>query len=448
MSKLFNSETTTNIKAPRRILIWLLPLLLIVIMGVLLLATGWQNLLPQKEVDVARARIGEASVATKEGETLFQAAGWIQADPYSTRITALISGIVTKIHVIDGQYIQDGQLIAELDDADLKLLLANEKAKLTELILDKKERELMVTNKKALHKQVLCHEETAKSTAKRIKHKADSFRSAKDALPIFETEQAELEYREQLKKVDEFISAKEILMSEIELAKNAVLVADAKINTQKTVIDKVELDLSRTKIYSTAEGIIDHLHARVGRKQMLGSDNDKSTTVASIFNPKKIQVLVDVPLIDIPKVKIGQKAEIHIEVLDDPLKGVVTILNGEADYQKNTLQVRVSIPGGHPDLRPDMIAQVKFLSEAPSIEEKSEKVSGVFIKKEAIQDGNSVWIVDSQMKVKKKTVSIGKSESDGWVQVTSGLNAGEKAIISPSAEVKEGTSVKLGKIYE
>ena len=448
MSNLFNSNTTSNIKPPRRVLIWLIPLILIILMAVLLLASDWQSLLPQKEVDVARARIGEASVATKEGETLFQAAGWIQPDPYSTRITALISGVVKKIHVIDGQYVKKGQLLVELDDDDLKLKLANEKAKLNELILDKKERELTVTKKNALLKQVLCHEETAKAAAKRIKHKADSYRSAKDALPVFETEQAELEYEEQLKKIAEFISAKEILEAEIALAKNTVQAAEAKIKTQKTIIEKVELDLSRTKIYSTAEGIIDHFHARVGRKQMLGSDNDKSTTVASVFNPKKIQVLVDVPLVDIPKVKIGQKTEIHTEILKKPLKGVVTILNGQADYQKNTLQVRVSIPDGHPDLRPEMIAQVKFLSDAPPKKAKENKVSGVFIKKESIQDGSHVWIVDSRMQVIKKSVSLGNSENDGWVLVTSGINAGEKVIVSPAADIKEGLSVKVGKIYE
>ena len=448
MSNLFNSESNTNVRRPRRILIWLIPILLIAIMAVLLLASGWRSLLPQKEVDVARARIGEASISAKEGETLFQAAGWIQPDPYSTRITALVSGVVKKIHVIDGQFVKVGQLLAELDDDDLKLQLANEKAKLQELILNKKEKELIVETKKAQLLKLASLEETAHALAKRIKHKADSYRSAKDALPIFETEQAELEYREQLKKIAEFASSKKILAAEINLAKNSTEVIAARIMTQETVIDKVELDLSRTKIHSTAEGIIDHLHARIGRKQMLGSDNEKSTTVASIFNPKMIQVLVDVPLIDIPKVKIGQKTEIHTEVLAKPLKGKVTILNGAADYQKNTLQVRVSIPGGHPDLRPEMIAQVKFLSDAKPKTQKPDKVSGVFIKKEVIQEGNKVWLIDSALKVRQKTVTTGKAENDGWVQILSGINAGEKVIISPPADLKEGNSVKVGKVYE
>ena len=449
MSNLFNSETSTNTKAPKRILIWLLPLILILSMAVILFFSGWKNLLRQIEVDVARARIGEAAVSSKEGETLFQAAGWVQADPYSISVTSLISGVVKKIHVIDGQKVKKGQLLAEIIDDDIKLQLANEQAKLAELLLDKKEKELLVLTKKAELEKVNRMEETGEAIAKKIKHKADSYRKAKDALPEFDTEQAELEYRAQVKKVDEYKSQKKIINSEIDLANNAVELASAKIETQKTIIKKAELDLSRTKIYAPVEGIINQLMAREGRKQMLRSNNENSTTVATIFNTKKIQVHVDVPLVDIPKVKIGQKAEIHTEAVKEPLYGVVYAVHGKADYQKNTLSVHVSINGGHPDLRPEMIAQVMFLSDAPQKNVSEEKVSGVFIKKEAIIDGSYAWVLDSEMQVVKRTISTSKKgENDGWVQVNSGINAGEKAILSPPASIKEGITVKVGKVYE
>ncbi len=448
MSNLFNTEANTNVRRPKRILSWLIPILLIIVMAVLFLASGWRNLLPQKEVDAARARIGDANVAAKEGETLFQAAGWVQPAPYAISVTALVSGVVKKIHAIDGDEVKKGQLLVELIDDDIQLQLANENARLEELIIDKKEKELMVEIKKAQLANIDSLEETAHTVAKRIKHKADSFRSAKDALPIFETEQAELKYSEQLKRIDEFSSRKKILSKEIELAENSIAVTEAMINTQKTVIDKVKLDLSRTKIYAPAKGLIQEMLAREGRKQMLGSDNEKSTTVATLFNTEKIQVLVDVPLIDVPKVKIKQKTLIYTEVLSDPINGIVTAVHGHADYQKNTLRVYVAIPGGHPDLRPEMIAQVKFLSDAPDKKKIQEKTSGVFIKKEAIFGDGQVWTIDSEMKVSKKQISLGKAEKDGWVQVISGINAGEKVIVAPPTDMKEGRTVKLGKLYE
>ena len=448
MSNLFNTEAKTNVRRPKRILIWLTPVLLTAVMALLFFASGWQNLLPQKEVDAARARIGEASTAVKEGETLFQAAGWIQPDPYARSVTALISGVVKKIHVIDGEEVKNGQLLVEMIDDDIKLELANAKASLEELLFDKKEKSLIVETRKAELASINSLEETARAVAIRIKHKADSYRSAKDALPIFDIEQAELEYREQIKRIAEFTSKKKILESEIDLAKNAVDVVASRIKTQQTVIDKVELDLSRTKIHAPVDGLIHEMFAREGRKQMLGSDNEKSTTVATIFSTSQIQVLVDVPLADVPKVKSGQKTLIYTEVLQEALNGLVTSVNGKADYQKNTLEVRVAIPGGHPALRPDMIAQVKFLSDTPEKTPESEKVSGVFIKKEAVVNNNEAWVIDSQMKVYKKSISLGRTENDGWVQVLSGINAGEKVVVSPASDLKNGSAVKVGKLYE
>lgn len=447
MSDLFNSEPTTNTRPPRRIIIWLLPVLLVAVLVILFLAGSWRTILPAREVDVARARIGEASSAIKEGETLFQAAGWIQADPYAVSVTALISGIVEKIHIIDGDKVKKGQILVEIVDDDFKLDLAKAEAMLTELSLEMKNKKLMKLAKEAELKQLDSLEETAKALAKRIKHKADSYRNAKDALPIFETEQAELEYREQLKKIDEFTTKKKVLKAEIDLSQNAIDMANARVNTQKVVIDKIKLDLSRTKITSPVNGIIEKMFAREGRKQMLGSDNEYSTTVAKIFQPTHIQVRVDVPLVDVPRVKVGQKAEVHLEVINEPLTGFVKSIGGQADYQKNTLEVHVSIPGGHPDLRPEMLAQVKFISDRQPVKTGNEKVSGTFIKKEAVID-DSAWIVTSDMKLEKRAVKVGKNENDGWVQIISGINAGEKAVVTPSTHLKEGSTVKLGRIYE
>ena len=447
MSDLFNSEPTTKTRPPRRIFIWLIPVFLVVVLVILFLAGSWKTILPAKEVDVARARIGEASAAVNEGETLFQAAGWIQADPYAVSVTALISGIVEKIHVIDGEKIKKDQVLVEIVDDDFKLDLAKAEARITELSLEMKNKQLMKLANEAELKQLDSLEETAKALAKRIKHKADSYRNAKDALPIFDTEQAELEYREQLKKIDEFTTKKQVIQAEIDLSQNAVEMAAARVDTQKVVIDKIKLDLSRTKIVSPVDGIIEKMFAREGRKQMLGSDNEYSTTVAKIFQPNHIQVRVDVPLVDVPKVKVGQKAEVHLEVIDKPLTGFVKSIGGQADYQKNTLEVNVKIPGGHPDLRPEMLAQVKFLSDKQPVKTGEGKVSGTFIKKEAVIDGFA-WIVTSDMKLEKRAVQVGKSENEGWVQVISGINAGEKAVVNPSTQIKEGISVKLGRVYE
>ena len=448
MSQLFSSTENTSVKAPRRVLIWLIPLLLLLIMGASFLALGWQRLLPAIDVNVARARMGEAANVTKEGATLFQAAGWVEADPFPIRATALISGIVKKVHVINGQKITKGQLLVSIIDDDLKLDLANAQAVLNELKLNVKKRQLEVKTEQLKLLELSSLKKSAIAQAERMKHKAKVFRSTGDAIPDFEKDQAELEYQEKQKVVEEYDSRKSLIISHIELLQNSVEIANAKAKTQKVEIAKIELDLSRTQVLSPAGGIIEHLYARQGRKQMLGSDNEHSTTIARIFNPNEIQIRVDVPLSDVGKIKIGLKAKIHVEFLKEPLDGYITSIYGHADYQKNTLEVKVKIPGGHQTLRSEMLAQVEFVSAAPPKADKVEKVSGIFIKKESLVNDSSVWAVDANNKAVLKQIQKGRAEKDGWVEVVSGIHPGEKIILAPHDNLKSGAFVKVEKIYE
>ena len=201
-------------------------------------------------------------------------------------------------------------------------------------------------------------------------------------------------------------------------------------------------------LYAPAGGIIFHLYARVGRKHMLGSDNEFSAVIAKIFNPMEVKVRVDVPLSDYSKVKIGQKTKVHLETLNGSLDGQVTSIFGHADYQKNTMEVWVSIPGGHKDLRPSMLAQVAFISQADASNntDLEEKQDAVFIKKECL-DGNSVWVLDSNDQLIQRTVEAGKSEQEGWIELKSGIKPGERVVINP-VNLKEGQSVEVRQIHE
>ena len=62
-----------------------------------------------------------------------------------------------------------------------------------------------------------------------------------------------------------------------------------------------------------------------------------------LYDPKRLQVRVDVPLADAAKVRVGQQAKVVVGVLPDrTFDGEVTRVVHEADIQRNTLQVKVA----------------------------------------------------------------------------------------------------------
>jgi len=54
-------------------------------------------------------------------ELLFQASGWIEPDPFPIHVTSLYSGVVNEVHVLEGQKVAKGQLIASLVEEDARL---------------------------------------------------------------------------------------------------------------------------------------------------------------------------------------------------------------------------------------------------------------------------------------------------------------------------------------
>src|SRR4029079_19282357 len=135
--------------------------------------------------------------------------------------------------------------------------------------------------------------------------------------------------------------------------------------------------------------------------------------------PDKLQVRVDVPLADAAHVGLQQDAEIVVNVLPDHVfRGHVSRIVHEADIQKNTLQVKVAIHEPSPELKPEMLARVKFLAAPTS---QSTAQVAMFVPKDLVNEREGrahVWLVDQTRNVAEhREVIVGGATVDGWIQI-------------------------------
>jgi HlyD family secretion protein len=185
-----------------------------------------------------------------------------------------------------------------------------------------------------------------------------------------------------------------------------------------------------------------------GAKLMLNGNEMGSAQAARLYDPKKLQVRVDVPLANAGQVQIGQTAEIVVEVLrETKFKGRVTRIVHEADIQKNTLQVKVAIDDPKSELKPEMLARVQFLAMAAKGDQSAPKSQRLFVAESAIQraGGNQAhaWIVDKgRGTAAHRMLTLGDTRLDGWIEVTSGLQPGDDVISGDVSAIKEGQKVK------
>ena len=134
-----------------------------------------------------------------------------------------------------------------------------------------------------------------------------------------------------------------------------------------------------------------------------------------------------------------------MEISKPPLSGEVTSISGHADFQKNTLEVKVRINAPLDLLRPEMLAQVEFLSDKSK---ESLEVQDLLVAHKDCISNNAAWVVNPENKLEKRMVETG-STNDGWIQIKSGLSAGEKLVLNPASySLSEGRKVKVGNLHE
>ena len=198
------------------------------------------------------------------------------------------------------------------------------------------------------------------------------------------------------------------------------------------------------------DGIVLHLHVAPGKKRMIDMDDPKSAVVVELFEPQKLQARIDVPLTEASLIAIGQPVELTTDLLPDvTLHGTVTRITGEADLQRNTLQVKVALKNPDARLRPEMLVRGKFFglaqgksASANAAESTSGRLS-IFMPEEALADGDKAWVITSEETAERRSLQLGREKRDGHIKVLEGLRSGERVILPPHQYLKEGLRVRV-----
>jgi multidrug efflux pump subunit AcrA (membrane-fusion protein) len=172
------------------------------------------------------------------------------------------------------------------------------------------------------------------------------------------------------------------------------------------------------------------------------------STVVTMYDPKRLQVRVDVRFEDIPNVDIGQPVEIDNPALPQPITGTVLFISSEADIQKNTLEVKIEIPDPPGVFKPEMLVDATFL--APREPEASVEPSQewkLYIPAEFIRQdeaGSFIWVADRSEGIARKVpVETGKSRNDGLIEVTNGLTVASRIIVDGIEGLENGDRIHV-----
>jgi HlyD family secretion protein len=375
-------------------------------------------------VRTVAVNVGGNRAATRGG---LSEGGWIEVPSYHpVFVTALTSGRVEELLVLEGDPVKKGQAVARLWSRDLEDALRVAEAELAER---KAELELFragyreedVAKQRAevtrLREEAALAEKVLDRTKKLVPTGAASREDLDRDASAAATAVARLRVaEEELRRLNAGFRTEEIAK------------AEAAWKRAGAARDLARAQLGYVEVTSPADGVV--LERFVTPGTFLSPADPR---VVSLYDPNDLQVRVDVRQESAGRVSVGQDAEISIAAVPGKTwRGTVIRLEPLADFKKNTIQVKIRLEETDPALHPEMICRVTFLAGAEP-EPAADRPREIRIPLSAVREeaGKSYVYIVSDGRVRRSEVRLGAA-SGGTTVVEAGLVGGERIVLLPA----------------
>ncbi len=341
-------------------------------------------------------------------EALLNASGYVTPRRRAT-IAAKITGRVTSVHFDEGTHVVNGQLLATLDDSDVR---------------------------KALYAAVADRDSSKAAIADFVVqlHNAQIALRRADQL-----QKAGVQTQEQL---DNARTNAESLQAKIELAKSQVAVSESRIVEAQQAVDNCT-------IRAPFDGIVVSKDAQVGEmvSPISAGGGFTRTGIATIVDMKSNEIEVDVNESYIARVKPGQAVTAILDAYPDwEIPSHVRTIIPTADRQKATVKVRISFDKLDPRILPDMGIKVTFLGEAQKKTAADAPVAAGLVPQAAIREdsGHKVVFLLKGDHLERRAVTVGRTRGSD-TEIMAGLTAGDIIVVKGPPELKDGENVDVKK---
>lgn len=392
---------------------WIWIILAIVFLGLVgAAASAFRNRKVEVEVVAAtRPTTGPTGV--------LNASGYVTPRRRAT-IAAKITGRVTGVYFDEGTRVNEGQLLATLDDSDARRLLDSSRA-------DRDASEAAIADYQVQLKNA---EIELRRTQQLVKEGVS-------------TQQA----------LDSAVMSADSLRAKIALAKQQVVAADARIREQQQAVDNCT-------IRAPFAGIVVSKDAQVGEmvSPVSAGGGFTRTGIATIVDLHSNEFEVDVSEAYIARVFTDQGVDAVLDAYPDSvIPGKVRTVIPTADRQKATVKVRISVteadhmhaydPAKDPRILPDMGVKVTFLEKEPKKGDKAAKSSAVaMVPQKAVRQDNGskfVFVVRNDT-LERRAVTTGEARGSD-VEIIAGLQPDMLVVVSGPDGLRDGQPVQIQK---
>jgi RND family efflux transporter MFP subunit len=351
-----------------------------------------------------RTALARAAGPAAGPASVLDATGYVTARRQAT-VSAKITGKVTEVLIEEGQRVNEGDVLARLDETEARAQVALTEAQLT----------------------------AARSQLAELR--AMLAQAERDY-----TRQEELARRQLVsaQSLDAALAQRDMVRARLAAAGEQVRVAQ-----ESARVAQVQLD--NTVIRAPFGGVIVTKAAQPGEmiSPISAGGGFTRTGIGTIVDMDSLEIQVDVNEAFINRVTAGQPVEATLNAYPDwKIPASVVAIIPSADRSKATVKVRIAIAVKDPRIVPDMGIRVAFLSARPTGEPAPP--AGVLVPADAVRgEGPAAAVfVFADGKVERRPVTLGRTVG-GHRQVLTGVGDGDRVVVAPPASLQHGARVRL-----
>lgn len=364
-------------------------------------AAGWYFWpAPALEIETATAQPLSAGGAAA---SVLDATGYVIARRQAT-VSSKVTGKVVELNIEEGQRVKAGQILARIDDSNVRAQLSLSQAQL------------------------------------------ESSRSALDEARVLRTDA-----ERQRKRARELGEKKLVSQQAIDTAEANFDQAEVRTTSGERGVTVAERSVGLYRqqmddaiVRAPFNGVITVKNAQLGEmiSPLSAGGAGTRTGIGTLVDMESLEIEVDVNESFINRVQSGQAVEARLNAYPDwKVPAQVIAVIPAADRQKATVKVRIAIKVQDARVLPDMGVRVSFLTEAKA---ETETPEGVLIPAQAVQDENGgkiVFVLKGDV-VERRAITLGGT-SGANVQVVAGLTSGEQVAAGDLTKLADGMAVKV-----
>ena len=350
------------------------------------------------EVAIARA------APTGGAATVLNASGYVEPRRKAT-VSSKITGKVTEVLVDEGMAVEEGQILAQLDDSDAR----------------------------RRYEAIRAERDVVRAAIEELEvNLADSERTLRRTNELRDQGVASVQ------DLDSATAAVDALRAKLRVARSSLDAARAQLAVSAQ-------DLENYTVRAPFAGIAVSKDAQPGEmvSPVSAGGGFTRTGISTIVDMESLEIEVDVNESHIAKVTPGQPADAVLDAYPEwHIPATVRTVIPTADRQKATVKVRLTFDELDPRILPDMGVKVAFHETVA--EERTENPAQALVPQPAVrtENGQTVVFVVEDETVDRRAVNVGRSTGTD-IEIIAGVTPGDRVVVSESDGLSDGQKVKV-----